>query len=230
MTAVEFFSSDGEHVTVTLVGFEHSQIVNGMQTRRVQVEPSALALGDLAPSEGPLTERARPDTPLSSQDRTDFARFFRGNFDAVARFVIRQGANQHEATEATQVAFTVAWQQWPTIEHPAAWLRRVAYWTYLKRAGHLQKDTPVDSVPDHAGDAGEDAPLARALVRDGEQRVRAALLALPVRQRQVMAWHLDGFSHAEVAQELNLSTEAVRAAYARARTSLRKILGLGGGR
>ncbi|MEV6395886.1 sigma-70 family RNA polymerase sigma factor [Streptomyces sp. NPDC051907] len=57
----------------------------------------------------------------------------------------------------------------------------------------------------------------------------AALGMLPPRQRQVMAWHLDGFSHSEISDELGTTVEAVRQNYARARASLKRSLGLTAG-
>ncbi|WP_392895964.1 sigma factor-like helix-turn-helix DNA-binding protein [Streptomyces sp. LN699] len=61
---------------------------------------------------------------------------------------------------------------------------------------------------------------------DDEQHVYAALGMLPPRRRQVMAGHLDGFSHSEISEEPGIAVEAVRQDYARACTSSKRSLGL----
>ncbi|MEV5138915.1 sigma-70 family RNA polymerase sigma factor [Streptomyces syringium] len=168
----------------------------------------------------------KPVRNVGSAKRTDFAQFYRDEFAAVSLFVMRQGADGNEAREAAQAAFCEAFPKWLQIEYPKAWLRRVAHRAFLRRVDRWKKTSPVEAVPELLE---EDGPLARVLERDEERRVQAALAALPMRQRQVMAWKLDGFSHEEIARELDMEAEAVRAAYARARTSLKKaLLELGG--
>jgi RNA polymerase sigma factor (sigma-70 family) len=55
--------------------------------------------------------------------------------------------------------------------------------------------------------------------------VLAALQALPPRQRQVMAWIIDGFGAAEIARELGVSPESVRQSHAKARKNLGRFYG-----
>lgn len=52
----------------------------------------------------------------------------------------------------------------------------------------------------------------------------AALAMLPVRQREVMAWHLDGYKPEQIARELGLTADNVRKALQRARKRLKKLL------
>jgi RNA polymerase sigma factor (sigma-70 family) len=55
--------------------------------------------------------------------------------------------------------------------------------------------------------------------------VLAALQELPPRQRQVMAWIIDGFGATEIARELGVSPESVRQSYAKARKNLGRFYG-----
>ena len=70
------------------------------------------------------------------------------------------------------------------------------------------------------------ASAALALEQQAETReVLAAVIAdLPPKQRQVMAWHWDGFSDAEIAGELGDSEAAVRKNRSRAMKNLRRLL------
>ena len=56
----------------------------------------------------------------------------------------------------------------------------------------------------------------------------AALAALPPKQREVMAWCIDGYSPAEIAGELGADPAAVRQNLAKARKNLKQMLGITG--
>ncbi|HCU91388.1 MAG TPA: hypothetical protein DHU96_00930 [Actinobacteria bacterium] len=43
------------------------------------------------------------------------------------------GGSVEEAADAAQSAFAAAFPAWPTIRHPAAWLRRVAERAYYRQ-------------------------------------------------------------------------------------------------
>jgi RNA polymerase sigma factor (sigma-70 family) len=63
---------------------------------------------------------------------------------------------------------------------------------------------------------------------DQERFVLAALAGLPGKQRQVMAWSMDGFSPGEIAQVLGEEPAAVRQNLRRARQNLKRQLGISG--
>ncbi|WP_179282554.1 sigma factor-like helix-turn-helix DNA-binding protein [Streptosporangium subroseum] len=48
----------------------------------------------------------------------------------------------------------------------------------------------------------------------------SALATLPWKQRQVMAWYIDGYSYAEIAKMLRIPVPAVRKNFSRARQAL----------
>lgn len=173
-------------------------------------------------------QRSRPrSNVIGSLTTTDFTPFYDENMPKLIRFLMRLGAPPQEAADAAQDAFTEAFAQWSRIAAPHAWLRTVATRRYLRaRYGReLLTDTPPEPQP-----CG--VKLDELLLKEEWQNVYAALGTLPPRQRQVMAWHLDGFGHSEIGTALGMSTEAVRQNYARARSSLKRTLGLntaGGG-
>jgi len=65
-----------------------------------------------------------------------------------------------------------------------------------------------------------------AVLNEEEEMVRAAVAALPGRQRQVMALLAAGFTTAEIAEQLACDQGAVRQALARARDGLARQLGI----
>jgi RNA polymerase sigma factor (sigma-70 family) len=72
-------------------------------------------------------------------------------------------------------------------------------------------------------------PTASAVeLRDEARTVLAALATLPPKQRQVMAWCIDGYTPAEIAREMGADPAAVRQNLAKARKNLKQVLGMTG--
>jgi len=100
----------------------------------------------------------------------------------------------------------------------------VASRALVRRIASVAED-PVDDPPEHSS-------LLPTLtnVEAWEQRheVLRLLDRLPPRQRQVLAWALDGHTPAEIANELEITPEAVRANLMKARRALAEHLGTTG--
>ena len=153
------------------------------------------------------------------------------SFEAVYRaerarlilYLMSLGVGQHQADDAVQVTFARAWDRWETIRHPRAWLYKVA----VREACRVQagrREIPAgDALPD-TGTAPDTGDLI--VLNEEEERVRAALAALPVRQRQVMVLTIAGFSPAEIAGELGCAPASVRQNQVRARDRLARQLGV----
>lgn len=154
--------------------------------------------------------------------RESFSRYYEQHMASLIRFVMRYGASPHEAADAAQAAFIEGFRVWHLIESPGAWLRKVAFRQYLRQAPRPQEEL-TDEVPDRPAFS---CPLDRVVLADEEKQVYEALAQLPMRQRQVMAWRLDGYSTNEIAETLEMQPNAVRQNVARARALLKDILGL----
>jgi RNA polymerase sigma factor (sigma-70 family) len=155
---------------------------------------------------------------------TDFSACYARELSSVVWFVMSLGADAHRAADVAQSAFAEAFVVWDRIQYPAAWLRRVAGRLYYRHL--IPQETPVQDVPDHQG------PLSAAgavELRDEACAVLAALADLPPKQRQVMAWTIDGFSPTEIARELGVDPATVRQSLAKARKNLKQQLGITGG-
>jgi RNA polymerase sigma factor (sigma-70 family) len=154
----------------------------------------------------------------------EFAAFFRDEHKKLIRFVIAIGAGGDEAAEIAQVTLFKAFESWDAIRAPRAWIRRVAVNELTAARKAARRETPQATLPD----APEPVSTALAAeLTDEARRVLAALRALPPRQRQVMAWIIDGFGAAEIARELGVSPESVRQSHAKARKHLGRFYGRG---
>jgi RNA polymerase sigma factor (sigma-70 family) len=154
----------------------------------------------------------------------DFSACYARELSSLTWFVMSLGADAHRAADVAQSAFAEAFMAWDRIQHPTAWLRRVAGRLYYRHL--VTQETSVEDVPDRQG------PLSAASVvelRDEARRVLAALADLPPKQRQVMAWTIDGFSPVEIARELDVDPATVRQSLAKARKNLKQQLGIAGG-
>ncbi|MEE1798537.1 sigma-70 family RNA polymerase sigma factor [Streptomyces sp. JV176] len=156
--------------------------------------------------------------------RAAFADCYQQQMTPVIRFIMRNGASAHEAADVVQSTFVLAFERWQTIDHPPAWLRRVAYRQLLKL--RQSREHPCDALPDLPGGR---CPMTVVELGEQEARVFEALSWLPTRQREVMAWTIDGFAPTEIAHELAITPEAVRQSLARARQNLKRALGISKG-
>jgi RNA polymerase sigma-70 factor (ECF subfamily) len=155
----------------------------------------------------------------------EFNAFYHAERVPLVRFVMFLGADPDTAEDIVQAAFTRAFPAWHTIRFPQAWLRKVAQSEYFGHCRAAARHTSLDAAPGRA-DRPAGASAALALEQQAETReVLAAVIAdLPPKQRQVMAWHWDGFSDAEIAGELGDSEAAVRKNRSRAMKNLRRLL------
>jgi len=162
-----------------------------------------------------------PDAPLV--DVAAYSAFYRAEVKALVNFLLWMGAGLADATDIAQETMIEAYQGWPSIRHPRAWTRRVA----SRRYGRQQFGQEVVTEPELL------SPLlsASADIAAWEQRhdVLRLLAMLPWRQRQVMAWTFDGYQPQEIAVELQITAEAVRASLKLARRTLAERLGRAGG-
>lgn len=149
--------------------------------------------------------------------QNEISEYFKQDYNRLVGFVMRLGAQRSTAEDVAQAAFVQAYVQWSRITHPRAWVRKVAFRIYyqeVSKANHLSEQwqpasTPVIDPADHAV---------------GCDQVLAALAMLPVRQREVMAWHVDGYEPEQIACELGLTADNVRKALQRARERLKKLM------
>lgn len=94
------------------------------------------------------------------------------------------------------------------VSHIRHWLRR--------RTEELDEEAPVIDE--------RDDPLGHAIKRQRQERLRAAVLHLPLGLRQVVVLALEGLSHREAGDVLGLSENNVAVRLTRARAALAQLL------
>lgn len=149
-----------------------------------------------------------------------FERFFKANYRDVERRVLSAGASFDIASEATQEAFTRAYQRWWRLSHyrnPAAWVQKVALNHRIDIERHHGRQARVVT-------AIEVSPLETEA--DGsDSRVSEAVESLPPQQQAaVQAFYHDGLTTEEAAEQMGISSGAVRFHLSQARNRLRPML------
>lgn len=117
-----------------------------------------------------------------------FAEFYRDAKDDCLRVVLASVRDRQAAEDLVAEAFTRAWASWRKVsKHPApqAWVVRTALNAHVSRWQRRRREvalTEVDGPTAGAADGGPGDPP------DGQ--LMAAVLLLPLRQRQVIALRL----------------------------------------
>jgi RNA polymerase sigma-70 factor (ECF subfamily) len=161
-------------------------------------------------------------TALAAQPLPNtFEEFYVGTRHRVVTFLYAMGGDLTEAQDAAQEAYARAWQRWHVVGEyadPEAWVRLVGYRLLVNRwrKARSRADAHLRHGPQRPAPApGEDTVL---LVR--------ALRGLPERQRVAIALHhLLDLPVEEVARQLGISVNTVKAQLARGRRALAVYLG-----
>lgn len=150
---------------------------------------------------------------MRESQQVEFEWVFRSAYTSVLRTAFLILHDQGQAEEATQDAFLRLYERWGgvvRIDHPTAWVRRVAVRTAIRRAkvARLRRVVMPDEEPS-SWDALPDVDLARAVAE------------LSPQQRAVVALHyLEDLPVEEVAHLLDVSPSTVKQHLLRARSRL----------
>ena len=146
----------------------------------------------------------------------------------LCRFLL---TDPHEAAETAQEVFLNFLRAWPPrteIRSWEAWFtrttvnacrnRRRSWWWRWWRTEHVEFDEEAFSAPGQT-------PEETARSREEQARLWQALQALPRRQREVFALHLEGWSHRVIAEILDISVGSVKRHLFHAIRNLRTQIG-----
>lgn len=163
-------------------------------------------------------------------DRAAFAALVRAHQDEVYTLARRLVGDPHMASDVAQEALIRAWKALPKFRGDArlsTWLYRITVntaWTHKDRAKR-RRTTSIDQYTDVAAprDGGHPEVAGENLELRG--RLRDALDRLPEGQRQVVVMKdIYGWSHAEIAETMNISVTAAKVRLHRARARMAKDL------
>lgn len=206
-----------------------------METRAAQT-PSAASNEDDPAGHDPDLALVRR---IGRGDHAACAQFVDRYLDRVFRLAWRLLGDRADAEEATQDVFLKVWEQaarWrPGAAKFSTWLYRVTTNLCYDRLRRHREHVPIEDVmsdgdgfgrngPGGGFDAGP-TPEQAAVAHERDARLRAALDALPERQRSaVILCHHEGLSQREAAAVLEVSEEALESLLARGRRTLRSTL------
>ncbi|WP_157254797.1 RNA polymerase sigma factor [Nonomuraea typhae] len=158
--------------------------------------------------------------------REALAAWYIGNLGGLVLFAMMLGASRHEADDLVHSAFVEALPCWADISHPGAYLRTCISRAYRHGRSRLREE-PVAQLPNLA--AEPDSAWDAVEFDDQQRRVLNVIRQLPARQRQVLAWTLDGYDPHEIAERLGMRPGAVRANLFKARRNLATAVATWGG-
>ncbi|WP_394613090.1 RNA polymerase sigma factor [Lentzea sp. JNUCC 0626] len=152
----------------------------------------------------------------------DFDEFFRHEFGRLVAFLVKMNFDRATSEDAAVDAMIGVRGNWATIDCASAWVRKAAYHNALKASQRSREGVKraifggwLNSPNDHSAE-----DTLAAVVE--QPQVEYLLAKLPERQRLVLAWHLDSFTNAEIAEALDMSLATVRSTLRHAKDRLKK--------
>ncbi|HHN73541.1 MAG TPA: sigma-70 family RNA polymerase sigma factor [Thermopetrobacter sp.] len=147
---------------------------------------------------------------------------------AMVRAVASRLVGASEAEDVAQEVFLRLWRTPPAFDPERGafhvWLKRVTVNAAIDRLRRRTRRT-TEPLDDEMADGESVDPETAAIASDRARRVRAAVAALPERQRLALTLAHDlGHGNGEIAEMLGVSVEAVESLLARARRTLRRTL------
>jgi RNA polymerase sigma-70 factor, ECF subfamily len=164
-------------------------------------------------------------------DAEAFRKLFQMFAPRVKSYMMRQGADSATAEELAQETLLTVWRKaglYASDKGSAStWIFTIARNLRIDR---LRRAVPWQELPDEHEETATDDPQPdeAASSRERQQRVQAVLATLPVDQSEVVNLSfLEGLSHSEIAERLNLPLGTVksrmRLAYQKSRKAVEDL-------
>ncbi|MEU1224696.1 RNA polymerase sigma factor [Streptomyces microflavus] len=169
--------------------------------------------------------QARPQTgqepdslPIQESHKIEIEEFYNSEIPRLINFLKNKTDSKTQAEDIAQEATIQLVKNWEKVEHPKAWIYRVANnILYRKARGQFHREiltadqietaieSPIDSITESSD-------------------IIQVLKELPERQRQVLAWTLAGYSSSEISEILEVEQSTVRSTIRHARAYLARRL------
>ena len=160
--------------------------------------------------------------------RADWIAFYDAEYHPVVRFVMRNGASLEDARDATEEAFLDSWalmtqhpDRWSQVTSRRSWIRAVALRKHRRPPGPRRRpllavNAEIPDIPAPGLEPGELTAQTQAVLQ--------ALRRLDTQAQAVIAFQMDGFPAAVIADTLDITEQRARDVAKRARGALRRIL------
>ncbi len=175
----------------------------------------------------------RSATLANTQDRDAFAALYARFSGRIHAYALQRLRDPDLAADITSTVFTRALAALPSFEHRGqpsdkafeGWLLAIARNAVIDQARAVQRLTilDADTYRHHLTGASPD-PATAAVMPDERERLLDALRRLNTTQQRIVLLRLQGWNGAEIADLLDMSHGAVRAAQYRAYARLRTLL------
>jgi RNA polymerase sigma factor (sigma-70 family) len=151
-----------------------------------------------------------------------FLKEIRSHQQLIYKLVSLYAVNSEDRKDLCQEVLLQAWKAWPSFRGEArfsTWLYRICLNTLLT---HRRKGSAlqfVDSIEELAP-----AIPHQSQAREEALRLQLAIRRLPETDRALVALHLDGYSHAEIASIMGISSNHVAVKLFRCKEQLGTLL------
>jgi len=145
----------------------------------------------------------------------------------IRRIAAAYEADAHQAEELVQEIHFALWRALPGFRGDASmrtFVARIATNRAITHVAHAVKSPPSLMLSDEIP-APEEDPEHRAIAASRQAQLMAAVRRLPMAYLQPVTLTLEGLTHAEIADFLGLTLNAVAIRLSRAKDLLRNLLG-----
>jgi RNA polymerase sigma-70 factor (ECF subfamily) len=163
------------------------------------------------------------------RDAEAFQRLYQTYAPRVRSYMMRLGANAATAEELAQETLLAVWRKAALYSsekgNATTWIFTIARNLRIDR---LRRETVWQELPDDHEQQPSDDPAPDQTVADREiqARVQAVLATLPAEQHEVVSLaYLDGLSHSEIAERLDLPLGTVKSRMRLAYQKIRDAVG-----
>jgi RNA polymerase sigma-70 factor (ECF subfamily) len=154
----------------------------------------------------------------------DFEDFFRADLPQLVRILVHAGWGWEDARDAASEAMLSVYQGWAEIDHPRAYVRKVAFRVAAEHRRRDRQRTLRSILGGHATPEQTDPYALLDERMDASRRLKALLRKVPDQQRLVLLWSLDGFTNTEIAVHLDMRPGTVASNLRHARDCVRRLL------
>jgi RNA polymerase sigma-70 factor (ECF subfamily) len=142
------------------------------------------------------------------------------------RLAASHEANPEAARDLAQEIMVAVWRAWPAFRQQCSertYVARIAHNRIVSHIARAVRQPPFHEIPEELP-SPEPSPEEAAMHHSDRQQLLALVRTLPLAYREVAVLMLEGFTPAEAADTLGLTTNAVAIRATRARGMLRALL------
>lgn len=165
----------------------------------------------------------------ASGDVEAFRKLFQAYAPRVKSYMLRQGADANTAEELAQETLLTVWRKAKLFSgqkgSATTWIFTIARNLRIDR---VRREVAWQPLPEGAEETPSDEPTPDDALaeRERQERVQKALGELPADQSEVvMLSYIEGLSHSEIAERLNLPLGTVKSRMRLAYQKIREALG-----